>query len=77
MLMILVCFRIEQAMRVDDEIAHTRIVDGALRRAFPGVVGCSVVWISADEIDCGQIRELRPIEALEFAADNEMEKLLG
>ena len=47
---------------MDDEIAHAGVVDGALRRALPGVVGGFVVRIGADEIDVGEIRELRPVE---------------
>ena len=66
---------IEQAMGVNNEVAHAGVIDGALRRAFPGVVGLAVVRIGADEVDGLEIDELRTIEVLHLAADDEVEKL--
>src|SRR5262245_21120491 len=40
--------RIEQAVDVDDEIAHLRIVDGLLRRSLPRLVGFGIVGVDAD-----------------------------
>ena len=66
---------IEQAMGVNDEVAHARIVDGALRRTLPGVVRRLVVRIGADEIDRSQILELGTVEMLQLAADDEVQQL--
>src|SRR5688572_2682668 len=75
MRVILIRIRIEQAVGVDDEIAHAGVVDGALRGAFPSVVRRFVIRERADEIDFAQILELGAVEALEFAADDEVQQL--
>src|SRR6185503_10224896 len=67
--------RIEQAVGVNDEIAHARVVDRALRGALPRIVGGAIVRIGADKIDCFQVFELGAIEPLQLAAYDEMQKL--
>ena len=49
---------IEQAVQVDDEIAHLRIVHGRLRPGLPGRVGGGVVREDSDDIELGQILEI-------------------
>ena len=68
---------IEQAMQVDDEIAHARVVDRRLGLRLPGVVGGAVVRKDADDIELGEIGEADAVDAFEFAAEDQMEKLVG
>ena len=49
---------IEQAVQVDDEIAHVRVVDRRLRLGFPGGIGCRVVREHADDVDLVEVLEL-------------------
>jgi hypothetical protein len=37
-------------MHMHDEIAHLRVVDGALGGALPGVIGLFVIWKDADDV---------------------------
>lgn len=60
-----------------DEIAHLRIINGHLRLGLPGRIGGSVIGEDADHVDLRRVLEFRAVERLEFAAENEMEKLLG
>src|SRR5713226_3960445 len=69
--------RVEQPMQVDDEVAHMRVVDGALRLGLPGGVGRCVVRIDADEVEPVEIAERDVVELLELSAEHEMQQLLG
>ena len=69
--------RIEQAMQVNDEIAHMSVVHGALRGALPGPVGAGIIGEDTDDIEVGRIAEIRPFQILKFAAEHKMEKLMG
>src|SRR5690606_30839284 len=53
-------FRVQQAVQVDDEVAHMRIVHGLLRGAAPGLVRRLVIGIDADDVELGEIDELDP-----------------
>src|SRR5947208_1614920 len=68
---------IEKAMQVDDEIAHLRVVHGALRHRLPGFVGFRVVRIHADEVELVEVGELDIVERFELAAEYEVEQLLA
>src|SRR5918996_4864342 len=70
-------FRVEQAVQVDDEIAHMGVVDGLLRRRLPGRVRRLVVRIDADDVELVEIDELGPARVLELAAEHQMQELLG
>src|SRR5262245_46082389 len=75
-IVVLAGFRIEQAVSVQDEIAHLRVIDRSLRRALPGVIGRLVVREGADEVDCLEVRELELVNVLQLAADDEVKQLL-
>src|SRR3569832_710054 len=66
---------IEQTMQVDDEIAHVGIVDGLLRLRLPGDVSGSVIRIDADDVELGNILELRAAEVGQFTAQDQMQEL--
>ena len=59
-----------------DEIAHMRVVDGAVGGVLPGVVGFRVIRIDADDVERLQVAELDPVERGELAPEHEMEQLL-
>lgn len=60
-----------------DEVAHLRIINRHLRLGLPGRIGGCIIGEDADHVDLRRILEFRAIERLEFAAENEMKKLLG
>ena len=57
-LVVVVAVRVEQLVRVDDEVAHVGVVDGLLRLGQPGAAGVLVGRIGADEVDLGEVLEL-------------------
>jgi len=59
-----------------DEIAHMRVVDGALGSAAPGLGGFLVVWINADNVEFFGVFERDAIKLRELAAEHQMKKLL-
>src|SRR5712692_8334102 len=63
---------VEQAVQMDDEIAHVRIVDRLLRLGLPGAVGRGIIGIDADDVELGEILELGVVELRQFAAEHEM-----
>src|SRR5215471_7982564 len=69
--------RIEQAMQMDDEIAHLGIVDGLLRSRFPCRIGGRVVGVDADDVELVEVFEFDIVERRELAAEDEMQQLLG
>ena len=58
-----------------DEVAHLGVVDGRLRLRLPGRVGRGVVREDADHVELRQVLELDILEALELAAEDEVEEL--
>ena len=42
---------VQQAVHVDDEVAHVRVVDAALGGRLPGLVGFGVVGEDADDVE--------------------------
>src|SRR5262245_55194155 len=68
---------IEQAMHMDDEIAHLGVVHGSLRHPLPGLVGFGVARIDADDVEVTRIGELDGVERGELAAKHEVQELLG
>ena len=44
-------------MQMHDEIAHMGVVDGAMGRILPRVIGLGVIGVDADDVDRLQIRE--------------------
>ena len=48
--------RLEQPVQVDHHIFHLGIVDGALRRAAPGVFRGGIAVVQADQVDVVEVR---------------------
>ena len=67
---------IEEAVHVDDEVAHHGVVDGAVRSALPGGKRLRVVGVDADDIEVLEIAELDALERGELASEYEMQQLL-
>src|ERR1043166_9562616 len=70
------CLRLQQAMDVDYEIAHLRVIDARLRCRPPGRMRRLVIGIHADDVELGEVLELDLVRRNELAAENQMEKLL-
>ena len=68
--------RVEQPVEMDDEIAHLRIVDRALRLGTPGDVGGGIVRIEADDLDIVEVLEGVVLEIEQLTANDEMKQLL-
>ena len=68
---------VEQLVCVQDEISHLRIVHGALRRAFPGVIGFFVARERAHKVDFGEILKLDIGDVFELTSDNDVEELVA
>src|SRR4051794_23529886 len=68
--------RLEQAVQVDDEIAHLGVVDARLGLCLPSRIGAGVVRIDADEVEPGEVLEAHAREVRELAAEDEVEELL-
>src|SRR3954447_25216702 len=68
--------RVEQTVEMDDEIAHLRIVDRALRLRPPGGVGGRIVRIEADDLDIVQVLEGVVLEIEQLTTNHEMKQLL-
>src|SRR4029079_17080814 len=66
---------IEQSMKVNDKVAHVRVVDGLLRLRLPGDIGAGIIRIDADDVDLVEILELGAAELGEFAAEDEVQQL--
>src|SRR3546814_17710468 len=64
-------FRIEQAMKVDDDIAHFGIVDRPLRAAAPGFFGSLVVGIDPDHVQLVEIDKIQTLGVGPKSAENE------
>src|SRR5581483_4773822 len=69
-------FRVEQAVGVDDEVAHQRVVDGGLRLGLPGRERRRVVRVGAHEVDLAEVAELVLADLLQLAADDEVQQLM-
>src|SRR5690606_16559291 len=65
----------KQAVEVDDEVAHMRVIDRLLRLGAPYRLRLGVVRIDADNVERLQIRELDLVRRRQFASEYEVEKL--
>src|ERR1700722_620291 len=68
---------LEKAMEMDDKISRLRAVDGSLRLAAPGALRARIIGKYADHVDFRRIAKFIRVEALQFAAENQMQELLG
>ena len=66
---------IEQAVQMDDKVAHLGVIDGRLRLGLPGGVGGRVVRVDADNLDLVEILEGVVLEIVQLAANDEMKQL--
>src|SRR5512143_188180 len=66
--------RVYQAVNMDDEIAHLRIVDRGLGLAPPGRERRRIVGVHADQIELGQVFERDICWRKELAAKDQVEK---
>ena len=64
-------------MQVDDDIFHFGIVDGALGRAAPGVLGLRIAVEQPDEVDAVQIDEVEALRVLDPAAEYQVKLAHG
>jgi hypothetical protein len=68
--------RIEQTVKMDNEVAHVRIVHGLLRLGLPGGVRRCIIREHADCFDFFEILKSRMLEIDQLYADDEMEQLI-
>ena len=54
-----------------------RLVDGLMRLRAPCIIGAGIVRIDADDVELVEILEFDVGDALQFAAEHQMKKLLG
>src|SRR5690242_5093080 len=66
---------VQEAMHVDDEVAHVGIVDGRRRGTAPRLVGLGIAWEDADDVQLVRIDELGRIRADQLTAENQMKQL--
>src|SRR5581483_2756417 len=69
--------RIEQAMDVDNEVAHVCVVHRTLGHGLPGLIGFGVARIDTHDIELVEVAELHLVERLELAAKDKVKQLLG
>jgi hypothetical protein len=62
-------------MHVHDEIAHERVVHGALCRSLPSIIGEIVARIDADDVKRGRVAEFGAVHGLQLTAEDEMQEL--
>ena len=65
----------EQAVQMNDEIAHRRVVDRCPGHRLPSPQGLRVAGIKADDMKLGRIGEFRLGATPQLSAENQMEKL--
>ena len=70
-----VAARIDQPVRMKDEIAHVGVVHRRLGPGLPRLARLFVVREGADELDLGQVAEHRGVEVAQLAADDEVQQL--
>ena len=70
-------FRVEQPVRVQDEVAHLCMVHGALRRILPCVISRFVARERPDKVQLGKVLELDAANVFQLTADDKVKKLLG
>ena len=71
------CFRIEQTMKMHDEVAHLCTIHGLLRLCPPRNVRLGVVRIQANDVDLVEIFEFDISDLGQLAAKYEMQQLFG
>jgi len=66
---------VEQAVQVDDEVAHLRVVHRLLCAPFPDRMSGGVIGINADDVELRQILEREVFDARQLAPENKVQEL--
>lgn len=66
---------VEEAVQMDDKIAHVRIVHRRLGLGAPCRLGRLVVREDADDVELIEISELYAVQFLELATEHEVKQL--
>src|ERR1051326_3872118 len=77
LMVMIVLVRVHQAVDMDHEIAHLRLVDGGLGLGLPGFAGFGEIGVHADKIELGKVLERDLLGGFQLAAENKMQQLLG
>jgi len=67
--------RIEEAVHVNDEIPHVRIVDGGRSGTAPSTVRFGIAGENTDDVKLARIDEFGRIRTNQLAAENEVKQL--
>jgi len=68
--------RVEEAVHVNDKIAHMRIIDGGSGSAAPSGIRFRIAGVDTDDVKLVGIDELGRIGAHQLPAENEVKQLL-
>src|SRR4029077_12910741 len=68
--------RVEQPVQMHDEIAHMRVVHGAVGGVLPSVIGLRVIGVDADDVEGLEVAELYSLERGELSPEHEVKQLL-
>lgn len=68
--------RVEEAVHVNDEVAHMSVVDGRRGGSAPGGIGFRVAGEDTDDVKLARIDEFGRVRTNQLAAENEVKQLL-
>ncbi len=68
--------RVQQAMEVDDEVAHLRVINRLLRTRFPSCMSRGVVRVNAYDVKLRQVLKGHVFDARQLAPKNKVQELL-
>jgi len=68
---------LEQPMQMDDDIFHLGIIDGALGRASPSLLGIGIIVEKPDQIHLVEIDEVEALRVRDAAAEHEVKLAHG
>ncbi len=70
-------FRLEQPVKVDDDIFHFRIVDRTLRAPAPGVFRLGIAFEQTDEVDRAEVDEFEALRIFDAASEHQVKLAHG
>ena len=56
-------------MHVNHEIAHQGVIDGFMRRGFPGMNSGFIAWKNANDVKRARVAEFDRFDGFEFPAE--------